>query len=135
MVMGMVLQGWALVTQGKVKEGLALMRAGLERQHTLGIGIGESPYQMLLADAYAKAGQVEMGMQALAEALAAVEKTEDRTYEAELYRLKGQLTLQQCGVQSSELLTSNPESLTPTPKLKRIFRRPSRSPNGSRPNP
>ena len=35
----------------------------------------------------------------LAEALAAVDKTGERFYEAELYRLKGQLTLRQFGVQ------------------------------------
>lgn len=38
--------------------------------------------------------QAEQGLNALAEALAIVDKTGERFYEAELYRLKGQLTLQ-----------------------------------------
>jgi predicted ATPase len=46
------------------------------------------------ADAYEKAGQAENGLHVIAEALAAVDKTGERFYEAELYRLKGELTLQ-----------------------------------------
>src|SRR5439155_1643383 len=45
-------------------------------------------------EAYGKRGQIEEGMKAVAEALAAVNKTGERHYEAELYRLKGELTLQ-----------------------------------------
>jgi predicted ATPase len=48
----------------------------------------------LLAEAYGKTGQVEKGLTALTEALAAVDSTGERWYEAELYRLKGQLRLQ-----------------------------------------
>jgi predicted ATPase len=48
----------------------------------------------MLAEAYGKAGQTENGLKAVAEALAAVDRTEERFYEAELYRLKGTLTLQ-----------------------------------------
>jgi len=53
------------------------------------------PYNLaLLAEAYGKTGQGEEGLTALAEALAAVDGTGERMYEAELYRLKGTLTLQ-----------------------------------------
>ena len=48
--------------------------------------------------AYRKAGKVEEGLTALAEALAAVDRTGERFYEAELYRLKGELTLAQSSV-------------------------------------
>ena len=51
------------------------------------------PYHLaLLAEAYRKSGQVEEGLSALNEALTVVDKTGERYYEAELYRLKGQLT-------------------------------------------
>jgi hypothetical protein len=49
---------------------------------------------MSLAEGYVKAGQVGEGEQVLAEALEVVEKTGERAYEAELYRLRGTLTLQ-----------------------------------------
>src|SRR4030095_14227817 len=52
-------------------------------------------YQLtLLAEAYEKAEQAEDGLAALAEARTVVDKSGERWYEAELYRLKGQLTLQ-----------------------------------------
>ena len=39
-------------------------------------------------------GQAEEGLTVLAEALAAVNSSEERMYEAELWRLRGELTLQ-----------------------------------------
>ena len=61
------------------------------------------PYFLaLLVEAYGKVGQVEEGLSVLAEALALVDRTGERNYEAELYRLKGMLTLKQSGVQSPE---------------------------------
>jgi predicted ATPase len=47
-----------------------------------------------LAEAYGKAGQTEEGLAVLAEALPVVERTGMHFCEAELYRLKGKLSLQ-----------------------------------------
>jgi len=52
-----------------------------------------------LAEAYGKGGQVGEGLAALAEALEFVDRTEERFYEAELYRLRGELTLARSSVQ------------------------------------
>ena len=95
MAMGMVLQGWAFVMQGKGEEGLALMQTGLTRQHAVGIGIGEVSYQLLLVEAYTRLGQREAALQTLATTFTAIESTGERTYEAEVYRLQGELKLQQ----------------------------------------
>jgi predicted ATPase len=46
-----------------------------------------------LSESYAKAGQVEQGLNLLAEALALVGKTDVRFWEAELHRLKGEMLL------------------------------------------
>jgi predicted ATPase len=55
----------------------------------------QQPYTFsLLAEVYGQMGQAEEGLGILAEALAVVDNTEERFYEAELYRLKGELTLQ-----------------------------------------
>jgi predicted ATPase len=51
-----------------------------------------------LAEAYRKDGQVEEGLTTVVEALAFVERTEERFYEAELHRLKGELTLKKSKV-------------------------------------
>jgi predicted ATPase len=47
-----------------------------------------------MAEVYARTGQVQEGLSTLAEALIATDKTGDRRWVAELYRLKGELTLQ-----------------------------------------
>src|SRR5262249_33782799 len=55
-----------------------------------------------LADASGRDGQSAEGLQTLAEALELTEETGERVYEAELYRLKGTLTLQKFQVQGSK---------------------------------
>ena len=63
-----------------------------------------------------KIGQVEEGLSMLAEALAVVDRTGQRGYEAELYRLKGELTLQQFNVQGSKFKVENPQSAIRNPQ-------------------
>ncbi len=55
----------------------------------------------LLAQVYGKTGRAMEGLTLLAEALATANKNEERYYEPELHRLKGELTLQS-GVRSSQ---------------------------------
>ncbi len=91
---GAILQGWALAKQGQIEEGITQIRQGLATDQAIEADIFHSYYLVLLAEAYGKAGQVEEGLAVLAEALTLVDKTGERFYEAELYRLKGTLTLQ-----------------------------------------
>jgi class 3 adenylate cyclase/predicted ATPase len=98
---GISLRGWALAEQGQREEGMAQMHQGLAASRATGAELGRSQYLALLAEVYGKAGQAEEGLAALAEALAVVDKNGERFYEAELYRLKGELTLQ-TSVQSRE---------------------------------
>jgi predicted ATPase len=87
------------------------LRQGLDALRALGQEACQSYYLALLAEAYGKVGQAAEGLVVLAEALATVEKTGERFYEAELYRLKGELTLQQFKVQSrSKSEVRSPES-------------------------
>jgi predicted ATPase len=48
----------------------------------------------LLAEGYGQVGAIDEGQQVLAEALAVVQQTGERVWEAELHRLKGELVLQ-----------------------------------------
>jgi predicted ATPase len=91
---GSVLRGWVLVEQGQGEEGIAQMRHGLTAFQAVGIEVIRTIILSHQAEAYGKAGQAEEGLTVLAEALAVVDKTGERIYEAELYRLKGTLTLQ-----------------------------------------
>ena len=73
------------------------------------------PYHLaLLAEAYGKTGQVEERLTALAEALTVADKTGERYYEAELYRLKGELTLQKFQVSGSKFQVPSPQHPTPS---------------------
>jgi predicted ATPase len=101
---GTILRGWALAEQGQEEEGIQQIQQGMAAAWATGTGTYRPYHLALLAEAYGKAGQVEEGLTALAEALTVVNKTGERYYEAELDRLKGELTLQQFNVQG---LTSN----------------------------
>jgi len=91
---GTRVQGWVLTEQGQVEEGIAQMQQGLAAMRAIGTEFSRPYYLALLAEAYGKVGQVEEGLTVLAEALAFVDKTGERVHEAELYRVKGELTLQ-----------------------------------------
>jgi predicted ATPase/type II secretory pathway predicted ATPase ExeA len=94
---GTILRGWALSEQGAREEGLAKMREGMAALNATGTAIAQ-PYQLaLLAQAHGKSGQAHEGLALLDQALAAVDKTGERYYEAELYRLRGELTLAGAG--------------------------------------
>src|SRR5262249_53754420 len=79
------------------------MRQGLVAYRATGSEIARSYYLGLSAQAYGRMGQPEEGLSVLTEALAQINKTEERFYEAELYRIQGELTLQQVKVQSSKV--------------------------------
>jgi predicted ATPase len=92
---GTILRGWALVEEGQGEEGIAQMRQGLAAYLATGAELSWPYWLALLTEAYGKAGQTDEGLTVLAEALAVAHKNEERFYEAELYRLKGELLLQQ----------------------------------------
>jgi len=95
LAVGTIFRGWALAEQGQGEVGIVQMRQGLAAWRATGAGGYLTHYPALLVEAYGKVGQVEEGLAVLAEALAMAEKNGERHYEAELYRLKGELTLQQ----------------------------------------
>jgi predicted ATPase len=98
---GTILQGWVLAEQGHAEEGITQIRQGLDALRATGTELWRPRGLALLAEAYGKGGQVEEGLTVLAEALAADNKSEERMYEAELWRLRGELTLQ-ASTQSTE---------------------------------
>jgi class 3 adenylate cyclase/predicted ATPase len=99
---GMILRGWALVEQGQGQQGIVQMRQGLAAYRATGAEIERPHWCALLAEAYGKLGQAAEGLTVLTEALAVVDENGDRYYEAELYRLKGELILQQGGIRGTE---------------------------------
>jgi predicted ATPase/class 3 adenylate cyclase len=92
---GTILQGWALAVQRQGEEGIAQLRQGLAALRAVGNVATQSHILALLAEAYGETGQIDEGLNALGEALGFVDRTGERFYEAELYRLKGELTRQE----------------------------------------
>jgi len=90
---------------------LSAQPEGLAARRTTGAESMRPYYLTLLAEAYGKAGRPEEGLRTLAEALALIDKTEERWCEAELWRLKGELTLQKFQVSHFKQVPSNSQSL------------------------
>ncbi|HEV8717293.1 MAG TPA: hypothetical protein VGX03_31295 [Candidatus Binatia bacterium] len=94
LAIGTVLRGWVLAEQGQGEEGIAQIRKGMAAWQAAGLELRRPYFLALLAEAHGKVGQAKERLTMLSEALAAVDRTGERMYEAELYRLKGTLTLQ-----------------------------------------
>jgi TOMM system kinase/cyclase fusion protein len=110
---GTIFRGWALVAQGRMpgagpglaEEGITQLQQGLTAWRATGAAVFQ-PYGLaLLAEAYAQAGRCEEGLTLLAEALALTNDREERRWEAELYRLKGELLLVHAAAQHAEAET------------------------------
>jgi hypothetical protein len=79
------------------EEGIAQLRQGLDAWLARGNHLGKPHILARLAEAYGTAGQPAEGLGVLADALATVRHHAEHLYEAEVYRLKGELLLQSGG--------------------------------------
>ncbi|HJY81248.1 MAG TPA: adenylate/guanylate cyclase domain-containing protein [Candidatus Binatia bacterium] len=104
-------RGWVLAAQGHLEEGLVRMQEGLAAQRATGAEAAHPYFLALVAEIQGKMGQPEEGLAALAEASALMQRTGEQWYEAELYRLKGTLTLQKFQVSGSKFQDTDPRSL------------------------
>jgi predicted ATPase len=87
----MIHEGWALAAEGEGAKGIARITQGLAAWRTSEQLLGQPYVLALLAEAHGHAGQAEAGLAVVAEALSIVDAHGLRMYEAELYRLKGEL--------------------------------------------
>jgi class 3 adenylate cyclase/predicted ATPase len=99
---GTILRGWALVVHGEGKEGIAQMRRSLATYRATGAELHRPYFLSLLADADGRVQQIEEGIAAVNEALDTVNKTQERHWEAEHIRCKGELLLMKQGQKTGE---------------------------------
>lgn len=92
---GLIMRGWALVERGQVLDGIEQMRAGLDEYRVTGGGSIKPSFLSLLADAYGRMGQFKQALNVLAEAQDVADENEERWWQSELYRIKGELILGQ----------------------------------------
>ena len=112
------LSGWALASQGKVKEALAQMRESIESYRALHSDLSLSHYLTILADVLGFTGNPEDGLSLISEALEVAGRTGDRHCEAETLRVKGELQMIRSAVLNSGMMTEAGDWLAvaaPTP--------------------
>jgi tetratricopeptide (TPR) repeat protein len=88
-------RGWSIAEQGRPEEGIAFMREGLAITHAVGADIGRTEKLCRLAEACMKADRPDDALSAAKEALAAADQQEERYYEPDIHRVKGELLLRQ----------------------------------------
>jgi tetratricopeptide (TPR) repeat protein len=117
-----VVQGWLLTEQGRQREGIEQMRRELLAWRATGAESARPYYLALLAETHGKAGAPHEGFSVLSECWPWMEKTQARVFEAELYRIQGELALQTSQVSGSKFtgediqkanVETDPPSLAP----------------------
>ena len=78
LAIGTILRGWALAEQGQAEEGIAQIRQGLAGLRATGAEVFTPYYLAMLAEAYGRDGQAGEGLTVVGEALAIVDKNEER---------------------------------------------------------
>ena len=89
------LHAWAMAEQGRSEEGVAHLQEGLAALRATRSEMLRPYFLCMLAEAYMEAGRFDDGLSALTDALAAADEHENRSHEAEIHRLKGELLLRQ----------------------------------------
>jgi DNA-binding winged helix-turn-helix (wHTH) protein/tetratricopeptide (TPR) repeat protein len=109
--MGAILKHWALTGQGQ--GAVPHLRQSLAAYKTTGAELGWPYFLSLLAEACTKTGAIEEGLKTLAEALLGQGSVGE--YEAELWRLKGELLLAQ-EIKRQKAKGKGQKSASPNPR-------------------
>src|SRR5262249_14951216 len=98
---GLIMRGWALAKQGACAIGIAMMRQGLSDWVATGAETHRTYFLGLLAEALGEDGQVDEGLEVIAEALEMMQSTGTVFHCAELHRFQGELLLRRAESPSS----------------------------------
>jgi predicted ATPase len=90
---GVFLDGWAKSTSSEGFEGLADMRRGVELLREQNVLTFDDIFKIALAGAEARAGDPELAVAILDDALATCERIGHRAFDAELHRVRGEMLL------------------------------------------
>ncbi len=114
--MAMLFHGITLVEQGSIEEGERLALTASTALGQVGSPGGRPVILSFLAEVCRKVGRLEEGLHFVNRGLHVASSGEDMQSEAELHRLKGELTLQEFNVQGSKFQVTDPRPLTPNPQ-------------------
>jgi DNA-binding winged helix-turn-helix (wHTH) protein/predicted ATPase len=85
-----VLRGWSRAAQGAGESAVADMRRGIDALQTTA-GLRLPYYRALLAEACGRIGRIDDGLRLVSQAFDDVRRTEERWWEPELHRTRGEL--------------------------------------------
>lgn len=88
-------RGRALIELGRFEEGVVQLKESVAALRANGWQLQLTAFLVALGDGYRKVDWVAEGLAAVAEGLVASEKNGDRWFDAELYRVRGELLLKQ----------------------------------------
>jgi class 3 adenylate cyclase/predicted ATPase len=91
--MGMMHEGLLIALTGKVLDGIHASKSGLAALRSTGTTLAGPYYSSCLAMNYAKIGQFEEARRLIGEAMLTTEETNERWFEAEIYRMSGEIEL------------------------------------------
>lgn len=83
-------EGWVIALQGRQDEGIVQMREGISAWQGTGAIIWQPRLLVTLAEVYLSAGQAREATAVLTETETLIEKTKERLWQAEVYRLMGE---------------------------------------------
>src|SRR6185369_13035009 len=86
-----IIRGWSLAETGAAQEGVEQIQQGLTKFAEQGAAVRAAYYQTLLAQAYARAGDLDMGWKCLSEALLLREKTGEYWSDPLIHRTRAAL--------------------------------------------
>jgi adenylate cyclase len=89
------LEGWVLAQQAQLDEGIESMETGVAELQSLFGSLGNSIRLALLSEASGGNHEVDDALRTLEGALAMVGETDERIWESEIYRLKGEMLLRE----------------------------------------
>jgi predicted ATPase/DNA-binding winged helix-turn-helix (wHTH) protein len=95
-----ITRAWSLLDQELTEEAIEQMRRGLAEYEGTGAEILRPHFVGVLGHAVSRTGRFSEGLQLLAEALASAQRTGEKSCEAELYRLRGEVLLMQANANS-----------------------------------
>jgi tetratricopeptide (TPR) repeat protein len=104
--------GWVQVQRGNPEQGIETLRRGVD-EWSRQLVVMRPYWKAYLAEALGRVGRVDEGLQVLAEALDQLERTNERFNEAELWRLRGELLLQQRPAAASSRRAPSDEGSAP----------------------
>jgi predicted ATPase len=91
MIMAILLKGKTLAEQRQLATGIAEMRREIQTCEVIGLGLFRSMTLIFLAAALGEAGEIDEALALVAKGMAFVAESGEKLWEAELYRLRGEL--------------------------------------------